>query len=384
MRNNLLGFLLLTFALAFSAGAQENARELHLFAAYEGNIRTGDRIHGPEVEIEVSRPGQTVILALSPRQPIRFLVSLDATTELADVYFVGPRSEKSEIYVNGEKREAKLLSDVPFVSGDIGFSFRQALARLSRIADVDRAASVQVLKRVPEGPAIINTVSDLPRLRAVYLRDLVKPDRLNDAFRAVIDGKAPATSVQFDSDGFVLTENGVVTRYPITLDVPRVSHPVATAYDAEGKRIYGATLGGEGFIYRYDIDDQTWSVVTSMNQEDATGMVYDPVGDRLILAVYGNPRSKGSLREWSEAGGLRQLNLGIKVDDLPGLTDIFDNASGGPLPAVIPLAISGNELLVRTVPPRFARHRRDAAPMSRTYIFDMDTSRTVLVSYHGD
>lgn len=388
MFKNLLGFLFLTLALTTGTLAQEsdqeNTRELHFFAAHQGSIRTGDRIHGPEVTIDVNRPGKSVILALSPQRPIRFHLNVDAATTLADVYFIGPRAEKSEVYVNGAQHTATLLADVPFVSADIGVTFRQALARLSQVADVDRAASVQVLTRPPEGPAAINAASELTRMRAVYLPDLVQPDRLNDHFRTVIDGRTPTPSLELTNEGFALTENGSVSHFPLTLDVPPISHPVAAAYDAEGQALYGVTLGGEGFIYRYDIGAEQWSVVASMNQEDATGMVYDPVGKRLILAVLGRHNLDGTvLREWSRDTGLRHLTLGIKVGDMPGLTDLYEGANG-PRPALVPLAIHDSELLVRTVPARYARHSNAPAPMSRTYILDLGTSQVALVAYVGD
>ena len=110
-------------------------------------------------------------------------------------------------------------------------------------------------------------------------------------------------------------------------------------------------------------------------------MIFDAARQRLIIAVKRRGR-EGSLRQWSDEGGLSVLTLGLKASDLPGVTDLVDR--GRQSPALIPLALQGDDMLVRAVPERHAHPRRGEAPMSRTYIFDIEAGTATLVDYLGD
>ncbi|SHK28466.1 hypothetical protein SAMN05444000_12438 [Shimia gijangensis] len=44
--------------------ALANTFEVHVLVVHDGNIRTGDRIHGPEVNVLLDRAGQSVVLGL--------------------------------------------------------------------------------------------------------------------------------------------------------------------------------------------------------------------------------------------------------------------------------------------------------------------------------
>ncbi len=99
-------------------------------------------------------------------------------------------------------------------------------------------------------------------------------------------------------------------------------------------------------------------VISSLSDKDKDRqfLVVDQYGDKAILEV-------------KPSGEINYVNH----DPLPGLDDIHD-VGNGPAPALIPLAVEDNLLLLRAQP----QHYRGAYSY-RTYLIDMDSGKTTLV-----
>ncbi len=61
------------WTVPFCAAASD--AELHAARVYEGNNRTGDRVHGPEARVHVDRPRKNVTLVLLDYGPLRWFVT---------------------------------------------------------------------------------------------------------------------------------------------------------------------------------------------------------------------------------------------------------------------------------------------------------------------
>jgi hypothetical protein len=63
--------------------------------------------------------------------------------------------------------------------------------------------------------------------------------------------------------------------------LPNLSWPCGMTFDAKRRRVMLTSLGGEGFLYAYDLAADQWSLITSMKNKDMHGMTYDPDRDLL-------------------------------------------------------------------------------------------------------
>lgn len=63
---------------------------------------------------------------------------------------------------------------------------------------------------------------------------------------------------------------------------PSFSWPMDVAYDSKRHYVTLASLGGEGFLYRYDTNTGKWLDFRSLNNVDINTLAYDEVADRYV------------------------------------------------------------------------------------------------------
>ena len=111
---------------------------------------------------------------------------------------------------------------------------------------------------------------------------------------------------------------GTVLTYAPTRDMPPISWPVGAVFDNANKRLYGVTLGGEGYVYGADRERaQTW-IVGSMKGVDAFAIGHDSTTDQLILGEYTN---SGNIQLWQmplPTGNLSQMGNPIATNGILG------------------------------------------------------------------
>ena len=367
--------LLILFAFNSALFAQEV--ELHVVGVYEGNEKTGERIHGPEVHVRVERTDVPVVLALTSYEAVQWKIETASDVEISDVFVGGYDGKESEVYINDTVRMATVLEGNTYSYRAGGKPFRTLVTALTEKVGVAQLASMSGAYRPePNQVFVIDGPSPVLQLRPDYLADLVRPDALPVQWGTLLD--TPRTPVvRFTEDGFVMIADGANVQIPISLDVPRVSWPVGAAFDADRNRIYGVTLGGAGYLYQYDMVSELWSVVTSMDNNDAAGMLYDAVSNRLIMGSNGG-RSPAFLT-YDFEGELS--NVAVDAGTLHGYTDLFDIGNGPAVP-LLPIAVQGDTLLAQAGgrTPLFGSSRSSLS--SRTYVIDMKTGRATLVTYH--
>ncbi|QLQ20380.1 MAG: hypothetical protein HZT43_19940 [Exiguobacterium profundum] len=282
---------MLAALLLSQAAAAET--EVHAIGIYEAEVHRGSRIGGPEVPVTVDRPGAGVVLVLTSFEPARWLVTTTPGTTLDRVVLGGPSAGRAEVIVNGlPKRDVERVG-LPYTYQAQGKEFRAFVATVPQLLQVSGLNSFQGEYTAPvDGFVIASAQDDNPALRHDYLADqVVDPATQPEAFRRFLAPdavEAPPQTLVFTEDGFRLTEpDGQTKTIPITLDVPQVSWPMGAARDTVTGKMYGVTLGGEGYLYVYDPASSKWSVASSMRNADASGMIYDPEGRRLVIVVSG-------------------------------------------------------------------------------------------------
>ncbi|MBC7820943.1 MAG: hypothetical protein IAG10_29005, partial [Planctomycetaceae bacterium] len=113
------------------------------------------------------------------------------------------------------------------------------------------------------------------------------------------------------------------TELPLGMDVPEFSHACGLAFDTKRKRVVVATLGGEGFLYAYSVEDQKWSVLASLNNLDLNNLCYSPHHDAyfsMALDYDGNSHTIPALIRLNAAGAVtsRDRLVGPFVDGMFG------------------------------------------------------------------
>jgi hypothetical protein len=204
------------------------------------------------------------------------------------------RGQGSEVYLNGEAFPDFERVEVPYAYKMVGDKFRALVNAVPGLTGAERLTSFQGAYGEPEeGFTVAEAMTDLPEFDNDYLRaHLAPPETVPAALRPYLapqgeGSPAPAgdaARVRFTGQGFKLRDAASdVTTFAVTLDVPRISWPVGAARDPETGRLYGVTLGGEGYLYSFDPETGRWAVETSMNNTDATGMIFDEAGRRLVI-----------------------------------------------------------------------------------------------------
>lgn len=327
--------------------------ELHVVGVYEGNSKTGEKLHGPTGKISLDRPGKKIALLLLSYEPVKWEITATKNTRISNV-FLSSYGENaiSEAWINGRKFEAaKTISAKSYAYEKSGDDFRQLLAYVKASMGRDRIDSFHGKYTAPGTPFHITSISvnfelkkdrlkatsedELPKLifRA-KIRDkygiytlsgkLVKelPDSLNGA--AYVD----------ENTYYALGENSiqklnakgdVVKTIPVSLDVPVFSWATGIAYNQKIKQLAVSSFGGEGVLYHYDLKSQKWTAA-SLNNNDYVAFAYDPESGMYVSSNNFGPAALHYL----DKNGKHIKKIMLEAKDFPGLFDFSDAQNGHP------------------------------------------------------
>lgn len=376
---------LLLIALAPLAAAAET--EVHAVGVYEGLTRSDGVIHGPRVSVTVDRPGAEVVLMLSSFEPVRWLVTTTEGTSLSRILLSTARDRRSEVIVNGQPYARAEIAAFGNVHSARGEKFRRLVHEVPQLTGAPQLRSFHgAYTAPPDGFTIDGTQEDLPQLRNDYLKSqLADAEEVPEALRAYLkDGAAlPQPDLVFSADGFILKNgDGTTTHHPVTLDVPDISWPMGAARDPETGRMFGVSLGGEGYLYSFDPSTGRWAVESSMKQADASGMIFDPEGRRLVIVVSGLVATRGLELLFLDMDG-QKARTPLAAAAFAGLDDLYEPGNG-PAPMLVPVAVADGKLLLAAGAGLRVRSQKApgiAAAGRRLYLADMTTGAVRLVAY---
>lgn len=154
----------------------------------------------------------------------------------------------------------------------------------------------------PNGP-IKETLVKLPR---IYKHVARNPDA--EAWYGLDGGDV----VKFELNG------NRPTALTLPFGLPRLSWPCGLTFDAKRGRLLLSSLGGEGFLYAYNIGTEAWSLVSSMKGVDTQGLAWSRNDDCLYaLSADHGDRTRYSLLKLTATGAVVEtVKLG---DGLPSL-----------------------------------------------------------------
>ncbi|HCP82753.1 MAG TPA: hypothetical protein DIT67_14740 [Octadecabacter sp.] len=352
--------------------------ELHMVGIYEPRkSRDENGLSRTEyVAVKVDRPGVSVALTLGSYRPTRWVIETSEGTQVDRVIVSDRNRVRGEVILNGKKISVT-YRNLPLAYKASGNRFQPFHEAASKAAGAKKAASFQGAYKAPKGGFVIDAapgMSTRAEVEAALMAQALRASDLSPALRSAFEGetKAPGSKWALRDEGFVGTgENGKTTLHRVPLEAPEVSWPMGAAHDPEGQQIWGVTLGGEGFLYKYDIANNQWSA-RSMNNVDAGGLIFDPKTGNLIATPGPHGRS-GYLT--LDASGKVLSKLEISLTQYPGLIGTYDPGNG-PSPRMVPIMIDGDLLLVRADP--WPNSRRNSS--SRWfYLVDMQSGTVRLV-----
>lgn len=287
--------------------------ELHLVGIYSGAAAGGGAVHNHELgdaTVSVNRPGRRVSLFLASYEPTRWHVAVGAGTTMERVFI----SSYYASTVDG------ISASVPVTTLNVGYAYSLESSGyyqlLPRVCDAtgQEIASFHGSYAAPyPTPFVVDAVQNDPRLHCNYPQpETNNLPALN--FRLAFYNSGSGISFQDytttgpvgsmdllpgeysvpDEGGryfytadphYVLqidSQTGNVRNLELPANVPELSWPMGAAYDSLRQRVLLVSQGGEGFLYAYAPTQDTWSVVTSMNNLDLDAIVYHAATDKLF------------------------------------------------------------------------------------------------------
>ncbi|CTQ48443.1 hypothetical protein [Jannaschia donghaensis] len=322
--------------------------ELHLVGIYEPRTvrQTGQPVRQGSVVVEVDRPGQDVALVLTSHEPVQWDIVASPDTRIARVILSGDGVVRSPAQVNSSPVEVERTT-LPLAYEIRGNRFQPFHEAAFTFVGVDRADSFHGAYTAPPGGFLITRAPGLAtqaEIEEALLERAVDRADLNASFRSVLsgDGSPAGAKWRFDGEGFIGRDDaGTALRYAAPLILPDISWPMGAAHDPDGGLLWGITLGGEGYLYRFDVASDEWTA-WSMENHDAGGLIFDREGGMLIATP--GPRRRSAFLVMDQRGQVLR-RVGIPLEDFPGLLDTFDPGNG-PSPRFTPLAVMGTEILV--------------------------------------
>jgi hypothetical protein len=296
-------------------GEPPGDRELHVVGIYSGASQNGGPVPNHErgnAAVTVNRPGKSVTLLLASYEPVDWHVSVSAGTGIERIFLTSYYSNA----VDG------LPPGVPVTTvtlGYIGYSleasdYYRALPRICALTGQDLASFHGNYTAPYPTPFVIDSVQNDPRLRCDYPQPVPTNNLPPLNFRLAFFGSGRGVYFQNytlagpqggasllpdvlavpDSSGryyyaadphFVWkidSQTGSAQNMQLPPSVPELSWPVGIAFDSMRQRVLLVSLGGEGFLYAYSPAQDTWSLVSSMNNLDLDSLVYHAPSDSLF------------------------------------------------------------------------------------------------------
>ena len=373
--------------------------EVILVSGYEAE-RNGDR-----VTVNIDRPHQKVLLVLSSYEAIDWQVVASPQTEIAGVlvssYYpstvIGDLDPQTVFSVDlpysyelENRKTVELLQQLNLwfdVYRLDGFRGSYSLSSYIDIGQVDYYNPALTLRGYPiEQPTPNFKFHVYDRHYRPIASSLTNGDSLDKdrIFSNIISQTgiaiSPDTSQVYQTTPrgikIIDRQTGTISEFPLPLNFPELSWGMDIAYDSRRDLITLVSLGGEGYFYRFDVRQQRWLDVRSLNNVDLKSITYDRTGDRYLAWGENYFGDEGNLFYISPTGELLyEEQIG---DRLPGFYRLYDR--GNEMTPPVEIVAQDNRLAL------IARNRDNLEHCSNNsitsiwhYNLDLQTSQ---LTYH--
>jgi hypothetical protein len=335
----------------------------------------------------VHRPGKQVLLVLTSYEKILWRVEASPGTTVKGI-LVGSYQDKSSVI--GDINAKAYMVGLPYAYEAENINFRTLISQLNAWFGVSKMDVFRGQYKLP--PTVDVRTPDAPRPQltlagvapevpaSVFKFDLLTSDFRTVAYRNTGPVDALAQGQQLLPGGKVALSRSGGQAYtlsndrlkvtdrksdrsvaaPLPANFPEFSWPTDVAYDQDLDIVTVVTLGGEGFLYRYDAKRGQWLDYRSLNNIDITSLAYDADGKRYVAWT-----SDGDLLSISNRGEL--LTKKRLLPQLNGFGSTYD--VGNASPPRLTLAPRGKQIALLSL---------DAVGATHIWTFDETTGRVQL------
>jgi hypothetical protein len=341
--------------------------------------------------VVVSRPGKQVLMVLTSYEKVLWKLDVDSKTTLKGVLLSSYDGSGGVI----SNAPAPLFAvKLPFATTTENVNYGGLLGLLGVArADVFRGSyTVPALVTIQELDApraeltLAGVAPTMPskvfsfelftsdfRKRSYRNTGPIFPDDekeplLSDSRRAV---SASGDKIYKIGDGHsrltvVDRSSGQAKPLPLPSNFPEFSWATGVAYDTQKHIVSVVTLGGEGFLYRYDVTREHWIDFRSLNNIDIKAFAYDPVGKRYVAWT-----EYGDLLSISSEGSLQSKKPQL-AKQLKGFGRLYDGGNGSP--PQVALAPRGPDIALAYI---------EGSAVSHIWSFDEKTGQVALTYKRG-
>lgn len=271
-------------------------------------VVSGYEASSGDTRVVIDRPGKQVLLVLSSYSPVQWRVEPSKNTRIKGV-LLASYSEGSR--VSGPADVISMKVALPHAYSVDNANFRRLLAQLNAWFGTERVDAHRGSYRLE--PVIEVRQPDAPRpelswagvaaetptkvfdfeLESTDFHKVVwrnnGPADAGAAQAMLLNGKAVLSGsgkqvYQIVQDGLQVMDLGSrqTTALPLPPTFPAFSWAMDLAYDTALDVVTVVSLGGEGFLYRYDAKARRWLDHRSLDNVDIHALAYDPRGKRLV------------------------------------------------------------------------------------------------------
>ncbi len=277
--------------------------EVFLISGYEPSNKRGS---GTAVKVHVDRPGSKVLLVLTSYERVNWQLSASPATTISAILASGYQTPTVTTTIQAPAYSSKL----PYAYETENINFKEILKQLNNLFGIEK---IDVFRGSYSIPSVV-TVSALDPPRAELSVSGAPPRRPGRDFaftllatdhskaRWGLTGPAGKAEKGYLGDGKIaLSASGNViyklqgeqleitdrargdSRAPFfPPNFPRFSWPMDIAYDSKRDFVSVVTLGGEGFLYRFDARQEKWIDFRSLENIDIYSLAYDQKADRYV------------------------------------------------------------------------------------------------------
>ncbi len=263
----------------------------------------------PLTRVVVARPGKRVLLVLTSYQKMLWHVEVTPGTTMKGIV-LSSLSGRSGVLSNAVDRVyamslpcALSREDDNFDRLRLGLSARLGVARVDtlwggyalpgqiEIPEPGQARPAGALQSAPPVPAPFVFDFELlgrdlrPRLyRSTGPRESSTSGEALHVGGKVVLSRSGKTAYALHDRGLRVTDlqTNEVTEVVLPVNFPEFSWPTDLAHDPDQDLVSVVTLGGEGYLYRYDARRRTWLDYRSVNDVDIMSLAYDSGGQRHV------------------------------------------------------------------------------------------------------
>jgi hypothetical protein len=281
----------------------------------------------------LNRPGKRVLLVLSSYEKILWRIEPSAGTTITGIVLASLRGGSGVI---ADRPVPVHVAELPYAYETDNINFRQMLQQLNAWFGVTKVDVLRGRYQVSS----IDEISTLDPVRAdlslqgvaptsptsVFAFELLTRDLRKVSFRNDGTSKGPQRGQNLFADNKIAvsgsgrqvytlsdaglhmadTQSGWKALLPLPSQFPAFSWATAVAYDSDLDIVTVVTLGGEGFLYRYDAKRGQWLDYRSLNNVDITSLSYDTQarryagwstnGELLFISGKGEPLGSKALK----------------------------------------------------------------------------------------